>query len=81
MSYRVRASARGSAGRVCVAAPRAEGRRALDVREPVQGRFKVFMIDEVHMLTGPAFNAMLKTRRSPERPTRVGRRVRRGSGQ
>src|SRR5437764_13359959 len=31
------------------------------VYKPVQGRFKVFMIDEVHMLTGQAFNAMLKT--------------------
>ena len=27
----------------------------------VQGRFKVFMIDEVRMLSGHAFNAMLKT--------------------
>ena len=33
--------------------------------KPVQGRFKVFMIDEVHMLTGPAFNAMLKTLEEP----------------
>ncbi|MDX9885124.1 DNA polymerase III subunit gamma/tau [Thauera sp.] len=32
---------------------------------PVQGRFKVFMIDEVHMLTGHAFNAMLKTLEEP----------------
>jgi DNA polymerase III subunit gamma/tau len=31
----------------------------------VQGRFKVFMIDEVHMLTGHAFNAMLKTLEEP----------------
>ena len=31
------------------------------VYKPVQGRFKVFMIDEVHMLTNTAFNAMLKT--------------------
>ncbi|HYF42520.1 MAG TPA: DNA polymerase III subunit gamma/tau C-terminal domain-containing protein, partial [Ramlibacter sp.] len=30
-----------------------------------QGRFKVFMIDEVHMLTGHAFNAMLKTLEEP----------------
>ena len=35
------------------------------VYKPVQGRFKVFMIDEVHMLTGPAFNAMLKTLEEP----------------
>ncbi|MEI7495481.1 MAG: DNA polymerase III subunit gamma/tau [Betaproteobacteria bacterium] len=33
--------------------------------KPVQGRFKVFMIDEVHMLTGPAFNSMLKTLEEP----------------
>ena len=33
--------------------------------KPVQGRFKVFMIDEVHMLTGHAFNAMLKTLEEP----------------
>ena len=32
---------------------------------PVQGRFKVFMIDEVHMLTNTAFNAMLKTLEEP----------------
>jgi DNA polymerase-3 subunit gamma/tau len=35
------------------------------VYKPVQGRFKVFMIDEGHMLTGPAFNAMLKTLEEP----------------
>jgi DNA polymerase-3 subunit gamma/tau len=35
------------------------------VYKPVQGRFKVFMIDEVHMLTGPAFNTMLKTLEEP----------------
>ena len=35
------------------------------VYKPVQGRFKVFMIDEVHMLTGHAFNAMLKTLEEP----------------
>jgi DNA polymerase-3 subunit gamma/tau len=33
--------------------------------KPVQGRFKVFMIDEVHMLSGHAFNAMLKTLEEP----------------
>lgn len=33
--------------------------------KPVQGRFKVFMIDEVHMLTTTAFNAMLKTLEEP----------------
>jgi DNA polymerase III subunit gamma/tau len=44
-----------------------------DVRElldranykPVQGRFKVYMIDEVHQLTGPAFSALLKTLEEP----------------
>ncbi|HEU4459449.1 MAG TPA: DNA polymerase III subunit gamma/tau [Methylibium sp.] len=35
------------------------------VYKPVVGRFKVFMIDEVHMLTGHAFNAMLKTLEEP----------------
>ncbi len=33
--------------------------------KPVQGRFKVFMIDEVHMLSNHAFNAMLKTLEEP----------------
>ncbi|MCX7945596.1 MAG: DNA polymerase III subunit gamma/tau [Hydrogenophilus sp.] len=32
---------------------------------PVVGRFKIYMIDEVHMLTGHAFNAMLKTLEEP----------------
>jgi DNA polymerase-3 subunit gamma/tau len=44
-----------------------------DVRElrdmlrfrPSQGRFKVIMLDEVHMLTEPAFNALLKTLEEP----------------
>ena len=35
------------------------------VYKPVMGRFKVFMIDEVHMLTNTAFNAMLKTLEEP----------------
>ena len=35
------------------------------VYKPVEGRFKVFMIDEVHMLTQTAFNAMLKTLEEP----------------
>jgi DNA polymerase-3 subunit gamma/tau len=35
------------------------------VYKPVIGRFKVFMIDEVHMLTNTAFNAMLKTLEEP----------------
>lgn len=32
---------------------------------PNSGRYKVYMIDEVHMLTGHAFNAMLKTLEEP----------------
>jgi DNA polymerase-3 subunit gamma/tau len=35
------------------------------VYAPVAGRRKVYMIDEVHMLTGHAFNAMLKTLEEP----------------
>ena len=35
------------------------------VYKPVVGRFKVYMIDEVHMLTMTAFNAMLKTLEEP----------------
>ena len=35
------------------------------VYKPVIGRFKVYMIDEVHMLTATAFNAMLKTLEEP----------------
>jgi DNA polymerase-3 subunit gamma/tau len=44
-----------------------------DVREvienaqytPARGRFKVYLIDEVHMLSRPAFNALLKTLEEP----------------
>ena len=32
---------------------------------PTEGRFKVYMIDEVHMLSTTAFNAMLKTLEEP----------------
>ncbi|HEY9900351.1 MAG TPA: DNA polymerase III subunit gamma/tau [Pantanalinema sp.] len=32
---------------------------------PTQGRYKVFIIDEVHMLTNEAFNALLKTIEEP----------------
>ena len=35
------------------------------VYKPVLGRFKVYMIDEVHMLSTTAFNAMLKTLEEP----------------
>jgi len=36
---------------------------------PYRGRYKVIVIDEVHMLTEPAFNALLKTLEEP--PSRV----------
>ena len=41
--------------------------RLLDqaVYKPVLGRFKVYLIDEVHMLSSHAFNAMLKTLEEP----------------
>ncbi|TPG58051.1 DNA polymerase III subunit gamma/tau [Roseomonas nepalensis] len=32
---------------------------------PSQGRFKVYILDEVHMLSGAAFNALLKTLEEP----------------
>ncbi len=32
---------------------------------PVKGKYKVFIIDEAHMITGPAFNAFLKTLEEP----------------
>lgn len=32
---------------------------------PVQGKFKVYIVDEVHMLTKEAFNALLKTLEEP----------------
>ncbi|MGD0827205.1 MAG: DNA polymerase III subunit gamma/tau [Desulfobaccales bacterium] len=41
-----------------------------DLREkikymPARGQYKVYIIDEVHMLTDPAFNALLKTLEEP----------------
>lgn len=35
------------------------------VYAPSSGRYKIYMIDEVHMLSGHAFNAMLKTLEEP----------------
>ncbi|NCW09755.1 MAG: DNA polymerase III subunit gamma/tau, partial [Gammaproteobacteria bacterium] len=32
---------------------------------PSQGRYKVYLIDEVHMLSGHSFNALLKTLEEP----------------
>ncbi|MGA2667310.1 MAG: DNA polymerase III subunit gamma/tau [Ignavibacteria bacterium] len=51
----------------------ASNRNIEDVRElkekvkygPIRSRYKIFIIDEVHMLTGPSFNALLKTLEEP----------------
>ena len=51
----------------------ASNRKIDDIREliehtkykPSSGRFKIFIIDEVHMLTKEAFNALLKTLEEP----------------
>ena len=51
----------------------ASSRRIDDIREvienaqyaPSSGRFKVYIVDEVHMLTKEAFNALLKTLEEP----------------
>lgn len=32
---------------------------------PVRGKFRIYIIDEIHMLTNPAFNALLKTLEEP----------------
>ncbi len=37
---------------------------------PTEGRFKIYIIDEVHMLTNSAFNALLKTLEEPPPHTR-----------
>ncbi|REJ68989.1 MAG: DNA polymerase III subunit gamma/tau [Planctomycetota bacterium] len=39
-------------------------RQNVNIR-PSRARFKIYIIDEVHMLTGPAFNALLKTLEEP----------------
>ncbi len=43
---------------------------ARDIRDkagllPAKGKYKIYIIDEVHMLTGQAFNALLKTLEEP----------------
>lgn len=51
----------------------ASNNKVEDIREiiensqypPVNGSFKIYIIDEVHMLTGQAFNALLKTLEEP----------------
>ncbi len=51
----------------------ASSRKIDDIRDlieqtkykPARGRFKIFIIDEVHMLTKEAFNALLKTLEEP----------------
>jgi DNA polymerase III subunit gamma/tau len=51
----------------------ASNRRIDDIRDlrekvfiaPVKAKFKVYIIDEVHMLTGESFNALLKTLEEP----------------
>jgi DNA polymerase III subunit gamma/tau len=51
----------------------ASNRNIEDVRElkekvkygPIRSKYKIFIIDEVHMLTGPSFNALLKTLEEP----------------
>ena len=51
----------------------ASNNKVEDVRElrdsigfmPSQSRYRVYIIDEVHMLSGPAFNALLKTLEEP----------------
>jgi len=51
----------------------ASNRNIDDIRElrekvkyaPIRSKFKVFIIDEVHMLTGASFNALLKTLEEP----------------
>jgi DNA polymerase-3 subunit gamma/tau len=44
-----------------------EMRQLLDTAQysPTRGRFKIYVIDEVHMLSNSAFNAMLKTLEEP----------------
>ncbi len=37
---------------------------------PARGRYKVYLIDEVHMLSGHSFNALLKTLEEPPAPVK-----------
>ena len=40
---------------------------------PTRGRYKVYLIDEVHMLSKGAFNALLKTLEEPPGHVKIGR--------
>ncbi len=37
--------------------------------KPIRGRYKIIIIDEVHQVSGPAFNALLKTLEEPPEKT------------
>ena len=39
-------------------------KKPLNIR-PISGKYKIYIIDEVHMLTKEAFNALLKTLEEP----------------
>ncbi len=57
----------------------ASNRRIDEIRElrdkvyiaPVSAKYKVYIIDEVHMLTKEAFNALLKTLEEPPGTCRI----------
>ncbi len=38
---------------------------------PVSARYKVYILDEVHMLSTPAFNALLKTLEEPPHARKI----------